>query len=58
MRAVEKGNETAIVLLLEKGASLGFYKYGQSPLSLAQGMGNRAIIDLLESRQCRLPKPQ
>ncbi len=47
MRAVERGSETVIGLLLEKGAAPNSVNsYGQSPLSLAKG--NENVIKLLE----------
>ena len=47
---MERGNETVIRLLLEKGAVPTFLCEGnRSPLSVARDKGNDTIIKLLES---------
>jgi ankyrin repeat protein len=49
MRAVERGNEEIIKILLYKGAKPDTVVYGRTPLSVAKEKGKHEIIALLES---------
>jgi ankyrin repeat protein len=46
---VERGNEEIIKMLLDKGAKPDTIVRDRTPLSVAKKMGNREIIELLES---------
>ena len=49
MQAVEIGNEEIIKMLLGKGAKPDTIVNDRTPLSIAKEMGNREIVELLES---------
>ena len=54
-RAVEKGDEKAVKLLLDNGAQLDFEdESGQTPLSRAVNGGSVAIVQLLLAREVKL----
>ena len=54
-RAVEKGDEKAVKLLLDNGAQLDFEdESGQTPLSRAVNGGSVAIVQLLLDREVKL----